>query len=248
MSTSGRIMNCEEYKQAVAADPAFEDDTGHAALCQSCADFRAQMISLDKSIASAMTIDVPPLQMPELPAIDALADNVVSLQPKRKPTFTMPTWIGIAAGLALAAVIGVQFVANDSLTDQALATEILAHVDHELWTMQVTDESVTDARLSEVMAANEGTMSTGIGLVSYAQSCIINGRTIPHLVVQGKDGPITVLLMPEEMVSMPVELDGQGVTGMIFPMGDGSVAIVGDRNTNFEEIREKVTTAVEWSI
>lgn len=248
MSTSRRIMKCEEYKQAVAADPAFEDDAGHAASCQSCADFRAQMVSLDESIASAMAIAVPPLQMPELPAIDAAADNVVSLQPKHKPTFSMPAWIGIAAGLALAAVIGVQFMANDALTDQALAEEILAHVDHEPWAMQVTDKSVTDARIAEVMAANKGTMNTGIGLVSYAQSCVINGRTIPHLVVQGKDGPITILLMPEEMVSMPIELDGRGIAGMIFPLGDGSVAIVGDRNDNFEEIREKVTTAVEWSI
>ena len=49
------------------------------------------------------------------------------------------------------------------------------------------------------MRANGGTMSNNVGLVSYAQTCIINGRSIPHLVIQGKDGPVTLLLMPEEM-------------------------------------------------
>lgn len=240
-------MNCEDYKQAIAADPTFEDDAGHDAACQSCADFKSQMISLNDNIASALAIDVPPLQMPELPPVDADADNVVSMATKRRQIFTMPTWIGVAAGFVLAAVIGMQFMANDSLSDRALAEEVLAHVDHELWTMQITDESVTDERVRQVMAVNNGTIDTNVGLVSYAQSCVINGRTIPHLVVQGKDGPITVLLMPEEMVSMPVELEGTGITGVIFPMGDGSVAIVGDRKFDFEEIREKVSTAVEWS-
>jgi hypothetical protein len=98
------------------------------------------------------------------------------------------------------------------------------------------------------MAANGGTLNTRIGLVSYAQSCIINGKTIPHLVVQGKNGPVTILLMPEEMVSMPVPVHGESIDGIILPLGDGSVAIVGERGFDLEDIKERVTNSVEWSI
>jgi hypothetical protein len=160
----------------------------------------------------------------------------------------MPTWIGIAAGFALAAIVGMQFLADDSISDQALAEEILAHVDHEPWAMQVTDVSVSGERLIDVMAANHGTMDPEIGLVSYAQSCVINGKTIPHLVIQGRNGPITLLLMPDEMISMQVRLEGKGINGVILPVGNGSIAIVSDRDFDLEEIRQRVVNSVEWSI
>ena len=159
----------------------------------------------------------------------------------------MPTWIGIAAGFALAAIVGVQFLANDGITDQELAAEILAHVDHEPWAMEATDVSVTNERITDVMAANSGTMDGNIGLVSYAQSCIINGKQIPHLVIQTTDGPVTLLLLPEEMVSMPVKLDGKGISGVILPVGDGSIALVSERNFDVDELKEKVVNSVEWS-
>jgi hypothetical protein len=160
----------------------------------------------------------------------------------------MPSWIAIAASFALAAIVGVQFLANDSISDQALAEEILAHVDHEPWAMQVTDVSVSGERLIDVMAVNRGTMNPEIGLVSYAQSCVINGNTIPHLVIQGRNGPITLLLMPDEMISTQVQLEGKGINGVILPVGNGSIAIVSDRDFDLEEIRERVVNSVEWSI
>ncbi len=247
MSVSGNIMNCEEYRQAIATDPSLEDDAGHVAACAACTEYKAEMLALNDSIAMALAIDVPELQLPDLPPVSAEEDKVVSLVSRRKRTFAMPTWIGIAAGFALAAIVGVQFLANDSLSDQALADEILAHIDHEPWAMQVTDVSVPAERVSRVMAANGGTMQPDIGLVSYAQNCIINGNTIPHLVIQGRNGPVTLLLMPEEMVSMPVSLDGERINGVILPLGDGSIAIVGEREIDLEEIRERVVNSVEWS-
>jgi hypothetical protein len=247
MSTSAKIMNCDEYKEAIAADPAFVDDAGHDAACASCAGFKAEVVALDERISSALAIDVPALQMPDLPIMGAAEDKVVSLAGRRKQMFAMPTWIAIAAGFALAAIVGVQFLANDGITDQELAAEILAHVDHEPWAMEATDVSVTNERITDVMAANSGTMDGNIGLVSYAQSCIINGRQIPHLVIQTSDGPVTLLLLPEEMVSMPVKLDGRGISGVILPVGDGSIALVGERSFDVDELKERVVNSVEWS-
>lgn len=247
MNTSGKMMNCDTYKEAIAADPSFADDEGHVANCESCARFRDEMQALDATIARALQIDVPALQMPDLPEIRN-DEKVVNLATRRKPRSAIPAWVGIAAGFALAAVVGTQYFASDSISDEALAAEVLAHVDHEPWAMEVTDVAVADARVTEVMSANNGTMNTDIGLVSYAQSCVINGKRIPHLVVQGRNGPITILLMPEEMVSSPVALEGRGISGTIFPLGDGSVAIVGERDVNFDEIRKQVESAVEWRI
>jgi len=69
MSAAGRNMNCEDYKQAIAADPSESFDGGalHSAECPSCNTVKAEMQALDVRIAAALAIDVPDLKMPELP-------------------------------------------------------------------------------------------------------------------------------------------------------------------------------------
>jgi len=250
MNVSGKIMNCEDYREAIAADPSesFEDGAGHAAACESCSAYRAEMQALDLTIARALAIDVPDLKIPDLPPIGSEDENVVNLPFKRAAKITTPAWIGIAASFALAAVIGVQFSGNGPAHDQLLVEQVLAHLDHEPWSLIVTDVAVSEEQFARVMHPGVGIMDRDIGLISYAQSCIINGRTIPHLVLQGEHGPVTLLLMPDEMVNSAMSLSGESVNGVIIPMGEGSIAIIGQRDENIEVLEQKVVDSVEWSI
>lgn len=253
MSASGNIMNCDDYKQAIAADPSesFADGAEHVAACAFCAEFKVEMIALEESIAKALSFDVPDLNMPDLPELDGEDENVVNMPFKRKARITMPPWIGIAAGFALAAFLGVQFLATDitssSDKDQLLAAQVVAHLDHEPNALLRTNTKVPEERLAHVVNDRVGTMDRGIGLVTYAMSCVINGRTIPHLVIQGEKGPITLLLMPEEMVTMPVSLTGKSINGVILPLGAGSIAIIGERDEPLDDIKKRVVNSVEWS-
>jgi hypothetical protein len=85
------------------------------------------------------------------------------------------------------------------------------------------------------------------GLITYARSCEINGRTVPHLVIQGEHGPITILLMPEEAIAEAVSLDGENTHGVILPVGDGSIAIIGAREEKLERVEKSVLNSVMWS-
>lgn len=244
MSASGNDMNCEQYKEAIAADPSASfDGAEHAAGCESCAAFAAEMQALDNRIAAALNIDVPDLGIPELPPIED--DNVVNLPFERKSK--APTWIAIAASFALAAIIGMQIVGGPE-TYGSLEEEILAHIDHEPGALRVTSVAITDDRYSKVVNPSVGTMDRDVGLITYAQSCEINGNTIPHLVIQGEKGPVTLLLMPDEMVEAASTINGENVNGVILPIGNGSIAIVGGRDENLAEIEQKVINSVEWSI
>jgi len=248
MSASETEMNCEEFKKAIAAEPqaSFEGGAEHVAACESCAAFMAEMQALDARIASALAIDVPEMKIPDLPAIED--DNVVDLPFEGKSRITTPAWIGIAASLAMAAFIGFQMIGSQPGGQLTLADEILAHIDHEPGALQVTNVAVSEARLSRVVNPSVGTMDRNVGLVTYAQSCIINGKTIPHLVIQGKKGPVTLLLMPDEMVDGVITIDGESVNGVILPVGSGSIAIVGERDELLGEIEQRVVDSVEWSI
>ena len=147
MSASGTNMNCEHYREAIAADPtgAFEG-ADHAASCEACSAFTAEMQALDARIARALDIDVPALTMPALPPVED--DNVVSL-PVTSRSRTK-SWLAIAAAFALAAIIGVQFTGNQ-VQYESLEAEILAHLDHEPGALTVTNVAVSDDRLSSVV-------------------------------------------------------------------------------------------------
>ncbi len=250
MNASGKTMNCEDYRAAIAAAPSesFVGDAEHVASCESCSGYRAEMRALDATIARALAIDVPELKIPDLPELGREDENVAYLPFRRAAKISMPAWIGIAASFALAAIIGVQFVGNGSAHDQLLAEQVLAHVDHEPWALKVTNVAVSEAQFARVINPVVGTMDRGIGLVSYAQTCIINGMKIPHLVIQGERGPITLLLMPNEKVSSAVSLSGENVNGVILPVGDGSIAIIGEREERIQELEQRVVDSVEWSI
>lgn len=240
-------MNCKDYQSAIAADPSSTPEGGeaHVASCEACSAFRREMLALDARIAAALKIEVPPLDMPELPAN---GDSVVAFPVKDKPRFGMPAWIGIAAAFALAAVLSLQLIGRSPVGETTLAAQVLEHLDHEAGSRVVSNVSVSEDRLHSVVNGSVQAVDDEIGLITYARSCEINGRLIPHLVIQGEKGPVTLLLMPDEMIDEAIRLDGKGVNGVILPVGKGSIAIVGERDEQLEEIEKRVVDSVEWRI
>ena len=97
------------------------------------------------------------------------------------------------------------------------------------------------------MPATIATMDHDAGLITYAQSCIINGRVVPHLVIQGERGPVTILLMPEEKISGAQSFGDEDIQGVILPVGNGSIAIIGGAGERLDGIQERVRNSVTWS-
>ena len=142
-------MNCEEYREAIAADPAFDGGASHVAGCSGCEAYQREMQSLNLKIAKAMLIDVPELKMPELPDVDT--SGVTPLPtPKRS---MKPVWFAIAATVVLATSISVRmsgvFESNYSLAD-----DVLAHIDHEPGSLRATSAVVSDDGLARAVPAS----------------------------------------------------------------------------------------------
>jgi len=235
-------VNCEEYREAIAADPAFEGGASHVAACSDCQAYQREMLALNVKIAKAMQLNVPDLKMPELPEIDT--GNVVTLPARKR--WLKPMLFAVAATVVLATSISLR-VSGVFQSYGSLAEEVLAHMDHEPGALRVTDEPVSDRRLARAVPAKLAIFDRDASLITYAQSCTINGKDVPHLVIQGEHGPVTILLMPEEKVAEATPIDGKSVKGVILPVGDGSIAIVGDREEQFESIQMNVVKAVSWT-
>lgn len=243
-------MNCTDYKEAFAATPlqSFVGDS-HAATCDSCAAYGDELLILDRKISKALDISVPELVVPELPLLDGGGDgqrNASKFFFRRGARPGIPVWVGLAASVLLATVLGVRFVSND-VVDPSLVSEIIAHLDHEPRALRVTTQAVSAQRLADVMKGTVADMGDELGLITYVNSCVINGRRIPHLVLQGERGPITLLFLPGETLDSAVPLAGDGISGVILPLGKGSIAIIGDREESLQEVQRRVTQAVKWS-
>ena len=235
-------MNCEEYRQALTADPAWTGGAGHVAECDACQAFARKVQSLNLDIARALQIEVPPLALPDLPAIDDT--NVMRIPSRRRSR--APYWFAIAATVVLATSIGLR-MSGMFETYETLEEEVLAHLDHEPAALRVTDEPVSDERLQRALPAAVAVFDRSEALITYANPCVINGHKVPHLVIQGQYGPVTILLMPEEPVDAPVALEDETNHGVILQVGGGSIAIVAPRGESLERIEESVLKSVAWS-
>jgi hypothetical protein len=242
MTAGGMTMNCDEYRAALGAEPGSDVGKAHRDACADCQEYYSEMLALDAHIRRALAIKVPEFVAPEFDAI--AADNVVSLTAPRR--FLAPSWLAVAATVLLAVIVGVRLGNVGSISADALAAEVLAHVTHEPLALQVTDLGVPEDRLREVVPANLAAMDNSAGLITFAATCPINGNEIPHLVIQGKTGPVTILLLPEEKISKAIELNDELSHGVILPVGDGSVAIIGTKEEPLENIQEQVLKSVSW--
>ena len=234
-------MNCDEYRKAIGADPGFDGGAGHVAGCPACRDYRVAILDLDGKIARALAIDVPPLAMPQLPELDT-----TGITPMRRRGVTPPAWFALAAMLVLAVFVGIRLV-DTGYGTAPLADQILAHLPHESFAVRVTDAAVPAARLASVVPGDLAGFDGTAPLISYAQTCEINGKQVPPLVMQGASGPVVILLMPEEKVPDPVSFGDDTVDGVILPVGGGSIAIVGQREERLDDIKKNVMNSVTWT-
>ncbi len=246
-------MDIEQLKQNIAAVPQAPIDSTNlsAAELSELQAYQQEMLALDEKIAQALSVDVPALNMPALPEMAADSD-VVDISSRSKRRFSTPMWLGLAASAALVAVFAGRLLppgdAPISSASISLADEVIAHLDYEPHSLEVTEVAVPEQRLQTVVSRGGVEIDSAIGLVTYAQSCIINGKTVPHLVIQGKLGPVTLLLMPDEMIDSAVPLSGESIEGVILPVGSGSIAIIGERDENLSEIEQQVVDSVKWAI
>jgi len=233
-------MNCDDYRQAIGADPTFEGGADHVSQCASCQAYREDMLALEQKIGRALALNVPELSMPELDDVDA--ENVVSLAPRRR--MLTPVWLAAAATVLVAAFIGIRM--GGSPTYDSLADEVLAHVSHEPAALLPSDRKVSDDKLQSVVPATVAELNHNAGLITFAETCPIAGNDVPHLVIQGKRGPITIMLLPNESIEEAITLNDENSHGVILPVGKGSIAIIGAREEKLEDVQKQVLQSVTW--
>ena len=264
-------MNYEEFEQAILADPNTTDPEclARAEGCARSAALWQEVRKLDQQLASALQVNVPESLLGAVPDMAAreqaevAQDNVVSLGAKRLARegrgFGLPVWIGLAASVALVAGLVLRQPAGTEDTGHAivadisgenpLVSEILAVVSHFPEAMQLVETPVPSARLTSVLGPAGADLNEMPGIVSFARTCVVNGKPVPHLVIQSERGPVTLILLPGEMVDGPLSITHNGLEGVILPVGeDGAIAILGNDQASVDAVREQAMSGVRFTI
>ncbi len=229
-------MNCLEFRRQFGTDPASQDQQllAHLQACTACADFATRVQDFDRRLLLALRV----------PLADGQGGSY------QVPDNTGPAqdwaWIGLAASLVLG--LGVGLLTWWSAPHGNIAQDLLAHVQHEQMFLVSTDERVPYQRLDAVLRKAGTTLPDGVAGVSYARSCIFRGRLVPHLVVQGENGPVTVMILPDLEVDGPTRFSEHGLFGIILPAAAGSIAIIAGEESDIVEVSDPIVESLVWDI
>jgi hypothetical protein len=233
-------MDCETYRERIGADPLDLDREcdEHERSCVTCAAYAARVRASERLIHEALRFDVERARKPAV-------SHAEPVRAASTPRWAIAASV-VAAGMAL--WVGSRFVPSDDPAELAAAVE--DHWSHEPESWVRTSTPVAGSVLEAALGDGVGVDVERLNVVSYARSCLVNGRWVPHLVVQGEAGPVMVLLLADEQVSeeIPLDIPEEGLRGVIVPVDVGSIAILGDDAELLETIEQDVSDAVSWSI
>ena len=151
--------------------------------------------------------------------------------------------LSLAASIVL--VIGmtlgfVQFMPRDDLSGK-----LLTHVYDELHHLQDDFDYSLD-NTNQVLAAQGIQLSKAVGRVRYVGKCEIDRQEGVHMVLQGRHGPVTVMMMPGRNIDEPMTVLDQRFHGSIEPLSSGSVAIIAEKNESIDELRQNLKDSLQW--
>lgn len=224
-------MNCFEFRRVCIAEPrsASAEYRRHRADCAACAAFAERQEGFERALTKAVEIEVPA----------GLEARLILRQTTQRSAFARPRVLAYAASLlvALGAALALVWEPRSPDIDQLVMEHILDEPEHLM-----SQDEVPPARAAKVLASIGVTLRGDLGVIRFADRC--PGRPGAHLVLAGRSGPVTVMIMPTEPVPARQTLAHGGFAGVVVPAGTGSLAIVGFPGEPLDEYEQRVRAAI----
>jgi hypothetical protein len=219
-------VTCDEARLLIGAEPhsSSAELEEHLEGCPACRQLREEMRALDADIRRVL--EQPPVAPP---------------QRTLRAAAWRPWALAASLLLAFTAVLAV-WVLRPSAT---LAHEVVAHVQAEpdSW---LAKEHVSAGDIGAALKGAGVALNMSSDHIMYAQSCWFRGHYVPHLVVQTDKGPATVLLLRHEHVPMRRSFHEDGMSGVLVPLGRGSIAVLTRGDADAGAIAGQMQQEVHW--
>jgi hypothetical protein len=196
----------------------------HVAGCPACRRFLDESLDLETRLRTAF----------EVPLAQFRDRSAGSAAPRRR--------FAMAASVVLAMLVaGGAWLLRPQ---PALASELMRHIEHEAFSWE-QKQILPSAALVDVLRQAGVQIDASLPVV-YASACPFRGGVVPHLVVLTAQGPATIMLLPREKVFARTEFAEAGMSGVLLPAGEGSVAVVTRQGAVPEALAAQIAGAVSW--
>ncbi|NIY84838.1 DUF3379 domain-containing protein [Vibrio hepatarius] len=243
-------MDDLEFRRRIMSDPKCRDSELTAAIkgSESNSKFADEILDLDSQIAKAMSVDVP----------EDLADRILFNQTSShqddkviRPNFAKRA-MAMAASVAFVVGILVGQVNWGNLivspAQASLADTALKHVINEKSFVEQLDEKVQLSQINAKMEPYQHQLSDSFPYhVYYLNHCGFGKSNALHMVFQGEAGKVT-LFFTGLSSAQAESFVKDGMSGLVEPIGNTSMILVGEQGENVAKIAEKIATIIKPSI
>ncbi len=236
-------MNCLELRRIYDTDPDCQDShfLAHARECDECAAFVRRGARFERRLHAAMSV-----RTPENLASKILVKQVFQLerQIERPRVGRVMRWL-LAASVVLAICVGAVLI--DQLRAPSLGHAVMALVDEAQHALVPR----TPVSLEEIRATLKPVgidLDDKPGVVTFVSPCVVRGKLAGHMVMQGETAPISILLMPNQSVPDRLTVERSDLKGVLIPMQQGTIAILGAPEEALTGIEIKVLSLFKWEV
>jgi hypothetical protein len=235
-------MNCREFRRQLLIDPncAEPEFLEHETDCPECAREHERAQRFEQRLKAALRTDAPDHSKLRRPS-NATAKPRGGQGSHR---------LALAASLVLALAVGWWLELGwqgRTVANSDLGQVVLQHIEDEINHLQ--DEGVVQpAAVAYLVSQFGGRLVEDLGQVSYLGRCHIRRWEGIHLVVHGRAGAVTVLLMPEEYRREPERVSSGRFSGVILPTSNGSMAVIGEKAERVEDLGRRIRAAIRWDV
>ena len=142
------------------------------------------------------------------------------------------SWTGLSAMAASLMILAVSITLWQAPSDlkpihgPQMVAHILEHIEHDPTLMTAIKFPETAADMNALFATVGANLHQPIEQMSYAGECVVEGQKGLHIVIQDKQGPVTVIVMPGHQLEAMQAFNSSGYHGELIPIKGGIVAIV----------------------
>ena len=229
-------MDDLEFRRKVFSDPNSQDPDFLAAVSedQGRQNTLNDLKALDDKLFNAMNVEVP----------DRLAEKLILRQQLKQHRVQKRR-----AGFMLAMAASVAFVAGIAFTllrnaPVDLAEHAIAHVYHEgdaMFTTQNISYEQVNKQLVSLVNMKGAHFTQQPGEVFYSTYCDFQGVRSLHLVMQGKQGKVTLFIVPEEKrMFMEKTFADKNYKGMTFKKDGAYMVLVGEDKADLNYVKKEI--------
>ncbi len=231
-------MDCPEFRRRLLIDPA-APELGVAANARVCPDAPARLaeaLAFEDGLDRALKVDVP---------ADLVERVIKATREEDVPPLRLVRWqpFALAASLLLAVAVGVMvWPGVRSPTDQLIFAGI-EHIAHEPYAL-TRSETVPQPLIARMFADAGLRVDDAAIDLTYLNRCPLGERLSVHMVMPGRNGPVTVLYVPEERGIDRMDTRSEMVAVRTMPFADGALLLLAESNQDFDRIESAWRAAV----